>query len=124
MFLERVNRVTSNLRRAAGIGAIASLVLVTPQSQSIAQKAPVTDKEVRPILERCLQCHGEAIQMSKLDLRTREGMLKGGEKGPSLVPGNSAASSLYNRIAGAQKPLMPMPPVPALNAKEIALIKD
>jgi hypothetical protein len=93
-------------------------------SRLTAQKPQVTDKEVRPILDRCLQCHGEAIQMSKLDLRTREAMLKGGEKGPVVVPGDSAASSLYQRITGQQQPVMPMPPVPALNATEIALVKD
>ncbi len=62
--------------------------------------------------------------MSKLDLRTREGMLKGGENGPALVPGNASASLLYKRITGQQQPLMPMAPVPALTAKEIALVKD
>ncbi|HWY49290.1 MAG TPA: PSD1 and planctomycete cytochrome C domain-containing protein [Bryobacteraceae bacterium] len=107
-----------------GIASFASLVLLTLHSQPAAQKAQVTDKEVRPILERCLQCHGEAIQMSKLDLRTREAMLKGGEKGPALVPGDAAASSLYKRISGTQLPVMPMPPVPALNASEIALVKN
>ncbi|MBZ5611039.1 MAG: DUF1553 domain-containing protein [Acidobacteriia bacterium] len=62
--------------------------------------------------------------MSKLDLRTREGMLKGGEKGPALVPGDVAASLLYKKITGQQQPLMPMPPVPALDPREIALVKD
>ncbi len=62
--------------------------------------------------------------MSKLDLRTREGMLKGGEKGAALVPGDAAASSLYKRITGQQQPAMPMPPVPSLSPKEIALVKD
>jgi uncharacterized protein DUF1553/uncharacterized protein DUF1549/cytochrome c len=62
--------------------------------------------------------------MSKLDLRTREGMLKGGEKGPALVPGDAATSLLYKRITGQQQPAMPMPPVQALNSSEIALLKD
>ena len=116
MIPEGFSRVTVRLRRVVGIASFASLVLLTLHSQPAAQKAQVTDKEVRPVLERCLQCHGEAIQMSKLDLRTREAMLKGGEKGPALVPGDAGASSLYKRISGAQLPAMPMPPVPALNA--------
>src|ERR1700730_17157557 len=124
MFLECVNRGTPNLRRVGGIATIASLVLLTLHSQPAAQKTQVTDKEFRPILERCLQCHGEAIQMSKLDLRTREGILKGGEKGPAVVPGDSAGSLLYKRITGQQQPVMPMPPVPALSSTEIALVKN
>ena len=124
MILEGFSKVAGNLRRVAGIASIASLVLLTLHSQTAAQKTPITDKEIRPILDRCLQCHGEAIQMSKLDLRTREGMLKGGEKGPAVVPGDSAGSLLYKRISGQQQPLMPMPPVPALSSTEIALLKD
>ncbi len=109
-------------RNSALFGSLAAAVILS--IQLAAQKPQVTDKQVLPILERCFQCHGEAIQMSKLDLRTREGMLKGGEKGPSVVPGNATASALYKRITGQQQPLMPMPPVPALSAKEIALVKD
>jgi len=124
MILEGFSKVAGNLRRVAGIASIASLVLLTLHSQTAAQKTPITDKEIRPILDRCLQCHGEAIQMSKLDLRTREGILKGGEKGPAVVPGDSAGSLLYKRITGQQQPVMPMPPVPALSSTEIALVKD
>ena len=124
MILEGFSKVAGNLRRVAGIASIASLVLLTLHSQPAAQKPQLTDKEIRPILERCLQCHGEAIQMSKLDLRTREGILKGGEKGPAVLPGDSAGSLLYKRITGQQQPVMPMPPVPALSSSEIALVKD
>jgi len=103
---------------------IAAPVVLLLQPRSVAQKPPVSPDEIRPILQRCFQCHGESIQMSKLDLRTREGILKGGEKGPAVVPGNADASLLYKRITGQQQPLMPMPPVPALNPKEIALVKE
>src|SRR6266852_5077237 len=51
-------------------------------------------------------------------------MLKGGEKGPAVIPGNAEASPLYRRIAGLQTPAMPMKPVAPLNAQEIALLKD
>ena len=91
-------------RNLAALSLIAPLFLHAQKPQ---------EQDVFPILQRCFQCHGEAIQMSKLDLRTREGMLKGGEKGPALVPGDAAASLLYKRITGQQQPLMPMPPVPA-----------
>ena len=62
--------------------------------------------------------------MSKLDLSSREAMLKGGEKGPAIVPGNAEASPLIRRISGLQAPAMPMPPVPALNAQEVELVKN
>ena len=88
-----------------------------------AQKA-ASEKDALAVLQRCAQCHGPALQMSKLNLSTREGMLKGGEKGPAVIPGNAEASLLYRRVAGLQNPIMPMPPVPALKAEEVALLKD
>ncbi|MEZ5400736.1 MAG: PSD1 and planctomycete cytochrome C domain-containing protein [Bryobacteraceae bacterium] len=66
-------------------------------------------KEVKPILEaQCTKCHGAAMQMAKLDLRSREAALKGGEKGPAILPGQPEESSLYRKVAGIEKPLMPM----------------
>lgn len=46
---------------------------------------------------QCGSCHGGAA-MAGLDLRTREGLLKGGSRGPSLVPGNANASLLIQAI--------------------------
>src|SRR5262249_39756517 len=73
---------------------------------------------------KCYQCHGEALQISKLDLRTQESILKGGEKGPAIVPGDSAASRLYRRVAGLEQPAMPMTPLPSLTPQEVAILKD
>lgn len=87
-------------------------------------QARVSANDVLPILQRCFQCHGPSLKMSKLDLSSRDGMLKGGEKGPALVPGSAEASPLYRRVAGFEQPAMPMPPVPALNSAEIALVKS
>jgi mono/diheme cytochrome c family protein len=88
-----------------------------------------TDKQVEEqvfsiLKQNCLQCHGEAVQMSNLDLRTRESMLKGGENGPAIVPGNAEASRLYRRVAGLEKPVMPMPPMPPLTSREIETLKS
>src|SRR5689334_10896324 len=66
-------------------------------------------KDIRPILETsCFKCHGGAVQLAKLDLRTRESALNGGEHGPVLVPGKSQESKLYRLVAGVEKPAMPM----------------
>ena len=113
-------------RKVALSGAVALIactaVTLTWSPRTQAQQA--SDVDAQAVLKRCTQCHGAMLQMSKLDLSTREGMLKGGEKGPAVVPGNAEASPLYRRVAGLQTPAMPMAPVPALNGQEIALIKD
>jgi len=106
------------------VAALPGLSLIYT-ARTDAQKSPPSDKEVLSILnQKCIQCHGEAVQMSGLDLRTLEKMLKGGEKGPAVVPGNAEASPLYRRVAGLDKPRMPMAPLPPLTQQEIAVLKS
>ena len=94
------------------------LQLVLPSVAQSSEEAAVS------ILQRkCLQCHGETLQMSGLDVRTREGLLKGGDKGPAIVPGNAEASRAYRRVAGMEQPLMPMAPLPSLSSEEVAVLK-
>ena len=75
-----------------------------------AQTGPVTFTDhIRPIMERsCWNCHGAAAQLSNLDLRTREGALEGGSRGPALVPGRAEDSRLFRMVAGLDQPAMPM----------------
>ena len=49
------------------------------------------EKNVRPILiDRCYECHSAEKNSSKggLILDSRDGAYKGGDEGPSVVPGN------------------------------------
>src|SRR6266545_4198821 len=80
-------------------------------------------RDVQPILQNsCLKCHGASIQLSKLDLRSREAALRGGEHGPALVPGKSEESRLYRLVSGAEKPSMPMDG--RLNPDQVLIIKE
>jgi mono/diheme cytochrome c family protein len=64
--------------------------------------------EAYQILEKnCHACHGAAVQMSKLDLRTRERTLIGGERGPAVEPTNLNLSFLWRFVTHEQKPEMP-----------------
>jgi Protein of unknown function (DUF1553)/Protein of unknown function (DUF1549)/Planctomycete cytochrome C len=66
-------------------------------------------KDIQPIMERsCWNCHGESMQLSKLDLRTREGALRGGAHGPAVTPGNAEQSRLYRAVAHLDAIKMPM----------------
>jgi Protein of unknown function (DUF1553)/Protein of unknown function (DUF1549)/Planctomycete cytochrome C len=66
-------------------------------------------RDVAPILtENCMQCHGREPLMANLDLRTREGALKGAAHGPVIVPGQSAESHLYRHLTGQELPRMPL----------------
>ena len=66
-------------------------------------------EKVAPILERnCQMCHGARAQRSGLDLRSEETILKGGARGPAVVPGNAEKSLLYRLITRKEEPAMPM----------------
>jgi hypothetical protein len=70
--------------------------------------AAIYSSTVRPLFERnCLGCHGNGLVMSKLDMRTRDGLLKGGVRGPAIVPGRSAESLLVKLIDGSGPLQMP-----------------
>src|SRR5204863_6781351 len=60
-------------------------------------------KDIQPMLtERCYSCHGPKKQKSDLRWDTKESVFKGGEHGPVLVPGKSAASRVIHLVAGLE----------------------
>ncbi len=85
------------------------------------------DTPATAVLEaECLHCHGEAA-MSGLDLRTRESALRGGSRGPAIVPGDAQASLLYRMLRGMREQdrelRMPLGKS-ALDAAQIAQIES
>jgi hypothetical protein len=112
-------KISPAVRWVLALGLLAGTV--TQTTRLLAQ----AEKDARSVIEKkCFQCHGEALKMGNLDLRTREGMLKGGDKGPALVPGKADDSLLIHRVTGKVAPQMPMPPMPALAEREVAVLKD
>src|SRR5713101_2255804 len=64
---------------------------------------------IRPVFEKsCLPCHGPQTKSAGLDLSTREGLLRGGEHGPAVVPGDPKASLIYKLVAHEADPHMPL----------------
>ena len=69
--------------------------------------AELSDQAAEILKQNCFACHGAALKMSKLDLRTRESVLRGGERGPAIVPHNVRTSLLYKFVSHQEKPEMP-----------------
>jgi len=70
------------------------------------------EKHVRPLLvEHCYTCHSAEAEKVKggLLLDTREGLLKGGENGPALLPGDPERSLLIKAVRYSDENLQ-MPP--------------
>ena len=72
--------------------------------------------------QKCGQCHGASSGMSGLKITSRENLLKGGNRGPALVPGKSSESLVYKAVAHQGD--VQMPPGGQLPADEIAAIKE
>ncbi len=82
-----------------------TLILAFALAASLsAQDLP--EKAASVLQQNCYACHG-AGKMSGLDLRSREAMLAGGDRGPAVVPGKADSSRLYRFAAGLDKPSMP-----------------
>ena len=79
------------------------------------------EKAANILRQNCLACHGAAMQMSKLDLRSRESILAGGEHGPAVEPCNPEKSRLYRFVAGLENPSMP--PGKKLPDEQIAALR-
>src|ERR1044072_5441546 len=87
-----------------------------------AQSDPA-EKTARTILEtKCAACHG-AARMSDLDVRDRATILKGGKRGPAIVPGKAGESLLYQAVRRDGELKMP-PGKAALTAAEVNAIRD
>jgi hypothetical protein len=70
------------------------------------------ESKIRPVLaDQCYKCHSQQSEKVKagLLLDTREGVLKGGESGPALLPGDPEKSLLIKAIRYTD-PDLQMPP--------------
>ena len=80
---------------------------------------PQLGRDVVPVIKaRCIKCHGPAKREGKLDLSTPGGIARGGENGVAIVPGDAAASLLWQRIADDE-----MPPDEPLAADERTVLQ-
>ena len=67
--------------------------------------------QIRPLIEaNCLACHGASQAAGSLRLHDRAAALKGGTRGPAVVPGQPEKSLLYTSIELPQGHTGAMPP--------------
>ncbi|MFZ4610336.1 MAG: DUF1549 domain-containing protein, partial [Gemmataceae bacterium] len=77
------------------------------------------EEKVRPLLaEHCFSCHGLDKQKGGLKLDSKAAMIKGGDIGTAIIPGDPAASLMIKAVAYEGD--LKMPPKGKLNAKQIA----
>ena len=81
------------------------------------------EKHIKPLMaEKCHSCHGERAQQAGLRLDKRQNAMRGGDYGPVIIAGDSAASKLIKRVVNGDGGML-MPPTGALSPDEIALLR-
>jgi hypothetical protein len=94
---------------AAAFAADADTSKLPPPSD---KKGLTFETDIKPIFDTsCVKCHGEQKPKAKLRLDSLAGVMKGGDDGKVVEPGNSAKSMLVLNIAhlGDQDDFMPPP---------------
>jgi len=81
------------------------------------------DERVAPILSRrCLGCHNEELKNGNISFLDRDSLIRGGSRGPAIVPGKPQQSVLMDVLRHDGE--IQMPPGPKLPAKEIAVLAE
>jgi hypothetical protein len=121
------------LKRCTTVFAIAGLGVVpvawgSLQAQTAAvNPPPPVDfiRDIQPILQNtCYECHGAKKTKAHLRLDSRDGIMKGGETGAIVVPGNGERSVIVRRLLGLDgEDRMPKDGDP-LPGAQIALIRS
>jgi hypothetical protein len=99
------------LTAAALLGGVFSVEAAVPSDLA---QLDFFEKKIRPVLsEQCYECHSATSKKVKggLLLDTAEGVLKGGDSGPAVVPGKPAKSLLLATMKHSDPdPDLAMPP--------------
>jgi cytochrome c553/mono/diheme cytochrome c family protein len=86
-----------------------------------AEKLAFFERRIRPLLaEHCYECHSSEAKKIKgaLALDTRDALMRGGESGPVIVPGEPDKSRLIEAVRWKNRDLQ-MPPKKSLSPEQI-----
>ena len=108
-------RVHAHLRNISFIGWTMAVVMIVvigcSKGEAAVQALEGPDfyqQRILPVFEtQCLMCHRGEARKGGLDMTSRDALLKGGNKGPAIQPGNAKESLLYKLVAHEQEPAMP-----------------
>ena len=103
------------------LSVLALVLSAAPAFADPATDAELFEKKVRPLLlAKCVGCHGPQKQKGGLRLDSRAALLKGGDTGPAVAPGDPAASAMAK--AARYDDDVKMPPAGKLADDEIATL--
>lgn len=111
-----------------------TLILALPAAHALAadavkdtvtpEQATFFEAKVRPVLvDQCSKCHGEKKQAGGLRVDSLAALLKGGDFGPSIIPGNPDKSTLIDAIHYKNQELQ-MPPAGKMKQTDIDALTE
>jgi mono/diheme cytochrome c family protein/cytochrome c553 len=113
-------RLLPLLGSAAVVGGLCLGARLAADEKPAPTQLEFFEKRIRPLLaDNCSQCHGPEKQRGGLVLTSRGGALKGGDRGPAVVPGKPDESRLIRAVRYADADLR-MPPKGKLTEAQIA----
>jgi len=105
------------------LGALLFLCLAAAAQEITPDQREFFERKIRPILaDSCYACHNAKLKTAfgGLRLDSREGLRKGGDSGPSLIPGDAENSRLIKAISYQHE--IKMPPAGKLKPEQIAAL--
>ena len=107
-----------------GRGLLATFALIAaasaPAGEPTREGIEFFERKVRPLLvENCHKCHGGEKHKGNLQLTSRANLVKGGDSGPAIVPGQPDRSLLIKAIRYTDE-MLRMPPRSKLADNHIA----
>jgi mono/diheme cytochrome c family protein len=106
--------VSPRTRAVAAAGAVsppgaAPTATATPATTPADAERPLSfARDVASLLDRwCVSCHGARQQNGGLRLDSYLGLMRGGDEGPAVIPGDPSGSLLVAKIERHDRPAMP-----------------
>ncbi len=97
-------------RLLASIGLVAAALVNTAAAAGDETPETFFELKIRPVLvTKCLPCHGGKKVSSGLKVDSRDSLLRGGDRGPAIVPGEPGKSLLIQAVRRIDEDLK-MPP--------------
>jgi hypothetical protein len=94
--------------RTSGVGGGAAPTAATPAAKTVWNGH--YDQNIQPIFnDHCVTCHGPSRADNGLRLDSYQGVMKGTDHGPVVVPGDPDHSALISVVQGSVEPSIRMP---------------
>lgn len=115
------NRIVASLWVVVCVGFLSLPVSVYGETSD--EKNQFFETQVRPpLLKHCAKCHGAKEQNGELRVDSLAALLKGGDRGPAIVPGKAGQSLLIRAIRHDDEDLQMPPEGKRLDKQTIAAL--